>query len=123
MNDSGKYLMPLIDDIFDGKCTLTETKKRIKQLEEKFGNNVLLSYDLDEDEKKEKKYWNKEYLEELRFQCACGMTRSKPFILHLAEVSEYVHSTKKRKKLLIGILSAIAAAAIVSVLFYILKGK
>ena len=120
MNDSGKYIMPLINDIIDGKCTLAETQKRIKHLEEKYGDDFLLSYNC---EYKEKKYWNQKYLKELEFQSIAGMSHSKPFILHLAEVSEYVHSTKKRKKLLIGILSAVGAAAIVSILFYILKGK
>lgn len=89
---NSEIIARFIMEIINGELSLMDTKKRIQEYESKYGTNFFADYDV---EKKEKP-WNSDYLNELKFKSMTGMT-SKQFILHLAEVSEYVHAQEKSK--------------------------
>ena len=92
MMTNSEIIAQFIMEIINGELSLMDTKKRIQEYESKYGTNFFADYDV---EKKEKP-WNSDYLNELKFKSMTGMT-SKQFILHLAEVSEYVHAQEKSK--------------------------
>lgn len=105
-----------IMDIIEGKYTLSETKKKMQEYEEKYGSDFFVEYEVE----KKGKPWDRNYLEELRLKSMTGMS-SKQFILHLAEVSEYVHKNEKQKKIrkkiiitgaIFGIIAALVILAI-----------
>lgn len=108
-----------ITDITNGKYTLIEAKKKMQEYEEKYGSDFFVEYEVE----KKGKPWDRNYLEELRLKSMTGMS-SKQFILHLAEVSEYVHEnerkTKNKKKFLIAGAAAGIIVAIVMIIFKIL---
>lgn len=79
-----------VKEIANGKLSLKDVQQRIQEYEQKYGIDFFDDYDI---EKKEKP-WNKEYLKELEAKILSGI-RSKQFILHLAEVSEYVYTNEK----------------------------
>lgn len=116
-----KYQMKneLIRDIIDGKYTLDQVEKIIQELEAEYGEEFFEKYDVP----KEEKPWNRETLKKLETDSLVG-TCSKPFILHLAEVSEYVHnkerndedSKKKNIRLRILVVSVIVVILILVVL-------
>lgn len=83
----------LIKGIIDGKYSLEQVKKTIQELEAEFGEEF---FD-DDDFPKEEKPWNRETLKKLETASLVG-TCSKPFILHLAEVSEYVHNKEQNEE-------------------------
>ena len=105
-------------DIIEGKYTLSEVQARIKTYEEQYGSDFFADYEVNQKEKP----WDASYLNELRLKSMTGMT-SKQFILHLAEVSEYVHSreksiAKKQKCILItGIVTISVLIALIVILF------
>lgn len=81
----------LIRDIIDGKYTLDQVEIIIQELEAEYGEGFFDDYDVP----KEEKPWNRETLKKLETDSLVG-TCSKPFILHLAEVSEYVHNEERK---------------------------
>lgn len=83
-------------DIIDGKLNLQQAKDKINELEAQYGQDFF--FDSAQVEEKPMP-WDAEYLSELEDKSMAGMS-SKQFILHLAEVSEYVHSQKSRRKAL-----------------------
>lgn len=92
--DNFKITSQLIRDIINGKLNLEEVQRKIAELEAEYGKDFFVDYDI---EKKEKP-WDEKYLHDLEIKSMAGMS-SKQFILHLAEVSEFVHSSKyKREK-------------------------
>lgn len=102
-----------IMDIIEGKYTLSETKKKMQEYEEKYGSDFFVEYEVE----KKGKPWDRNYLEELRLKSMTGMS-SKQFILHLAEVSEYVHKNEKQKKIrkkiiITGAICGIIAALVI----------
>lgn len=109
----------LIRDIIDGKYTLDQVEKIIQELEAEYGEGFFEKYDVP----KEEKPWNRETLKKLETDSLVG-TCSKPFILHLAEVSEYVHekeqpvenSKKKGSLILIAVIATIIIIVIVGVI-------
>lgn len=80
----------LIKGIIDGEYTLAQVRDRILKIEAEFGEEF---FD-DDDFPKEEKPWNRETLKKLETASLVG-TCSKPFILYLAEVSEYVHNKER----------------------------
>lgn len=97
-------------EIINGKFSLNDVIKQIQQYEKEYGANFFADYDVEEKEKP----WDEAYLKELRIKCMAGMA-SKQFILHLAEVSEYVHNNQKNKirKTRKAIIAAIAAIIVI----------
>lgn len=124
--DDIEITVKLIRDIINGKMNLTKTEKKIAELEAEYGKDFFEDYDI---EKKEKP-WDEKYLRELEIKSMAGMN-SKQFILHLAEVSEYVHSNKSRKRktsskrkiILYIIAGIIAIVAVAAGIFAVSKNK
>jgi len=81
-----------IYDIIKGKYSLVEVKQMINLFEKKHGSDFFEDYEVN----KKGKPWDMQYLKELETKSVTGMG-SKQFILHLAEVSEYVHKNQKKK--------------------------
>ena len=102
-----------ITDITNGKYNLIEAKKKMQECEEKYGSDFFVEYEVE----KKGIPWVRNYLEELRLKSMTGMS-SKQFILHLAEVSEYVHKNEKQKKIkkiiiITGAICGIIAALVI----------
>lgn len=95
MADSASAISELMINAANGKLNLQQTKDKMRELEAQYGKDVFL--DIDYDKAKPKSEWNEEYLQDLMFTAMAGFY-SRQFILHLAEVSEYVHSTGRGKK-------------------------
>lgn len=103
-------------DIIEGKYSLAAAKSKMQEFEAKYGRDFFGDYEVE----KKNTAWDSDYLNDLKIKCMAGMT-SKQFVLHVAEVSEYVNSQKKEKNKLkkyirVGI-AVLAAAAIVALLF------
>ena len=82
-----------IKKIIDGELTLSEVKSQISDYEQQYGADFFADYDVN----KKEQPWDEKYLKELELKSISGL-QSKQFILHLAEVSEYVHSKNKKTK-------------------------
>lgn len=80
----------LIKGIIEGKYTIDQVKKAIQDLEAEYGEDFFDNYDVP----REDKPWNRETLKKLETASLVG-TCSKPFILHLAEVSDFVHEKER----------------------------
>lgn len=91
MNNT-EIISGFITEIIKGKYTLNEVKQKIQTYENQYGADFFANYDV---EKKDMP-WDSDYLHELEIKSITGMG-SKQFILHLAEVSEYVHAQEKSK--------------------------
>jgi len=105
-------------DIINGKYTLNDVKKKIQDYESQYGLDFFADYYV---EKKDTS-WDRAYLKELEIKCMTGMA-SKQFILHLAEVSEYVHTheqsekkNNKQKYIIVGIGAGIIIALVITLL-------
>ena len=108
-----------VQEIIEGKISFNDVKKRIQEYEEKYGADFFADYEI---EKKDKP-WNEEYFNELKKK-SIAMT-SKQFILHLSEVSEYVHeheTHQNNNKKKAGIISVIASL-IVLILILVFNGQ
>ena len=82
--------------IMNGKISLKEVKSEICKIEEEFGDEAFLPFTVE----KKKKPWSKKYLKELEELNIAG-AGSKEFILHFAEVKDYI---KRTKRLIIGLV-------------------
>lgn len=115
MLESTEIIVQLMREIINGKMNLQQTKDKMLQLETKYGQDFFLDYDYDEAKPKP---WDEEYLQELEIKSTAGMS-SKQFILHLAEVSEYVHSKKSNKccpNWIIALLAVVFAFAAIAII-------
>lgn len=109
----------LLIDIIENHLSVEEVKKRIRELEDVYGDNYFLDYDIEEAgiERKPKQDWDYEYYEQVKIKGILGVA-SKQYFLYFAEVNEYIYNqkleekkTKQCKK-----ITAIIAAAAVSIL-------
>lgn len=115
MTDS-EIKVSLIRDIINGKLSLNETKARIEEYTAKYGKDFFPDYDWPAKDRSE---WNKAYLDELELSSISAGLSSPQFILHLAEVSEYVYAQEKQKKLKRIIAAIIAAVIVIGVILVI----
>lgn len=108
-----------IQEIIDGKLSLSDVQGRIQEYEREYGSDFFSDYEIE----KRNKPWDEAYFNELKRKSIT--MASKQFILHLAEVSEYVHSHEmksnqekngKSKGLLLGISIVVAIIVFVIVL-------
>lgn len=102
-----------IMEIINGNYTLDEAKNEVKEYEKRYGSDFFADYEVE----RKPKPWNREYLEELSLRSMSGMA-SKQLILHLAEVSEYIHKNEKQKKIkkiiiITGAICGIIAALVI----------
>lgn len=112
----------LIMDIINGKYSANEVDSIIKRYESQ-DTMFFANYEI----KKKDKPWDFEYLNELKTAAMTGLA-SKQFIIHLAEVSEYVHeqerirkSKEKGKKCII--IAAIATMVITIIILILCMNK
>lgn len=103
MADFYDEINALINGITSGRINGKEAEQYIARLKDQYGSDAFPSFDF----KKQPKPWNKEYLRELQKKNILGAC-SEEFILHMAEVNDYV--LEKRKKSIIG---SIAAAVLI----------
>ncbi len=110
MDNDRSAIAQMIRDIINGKMNQAQAQNKIQELETQYGTEFFPNYAVEIKDKP----WNQEYLNDLELKSMAGMS-SKMFILHLAEVSEYVHAQNKKRntsKKVFGIV-AIAAAVLV----------
>lgn len=108
----------LISGIVSGQINVKEAEQYIDRLKNQYGTDAFPSFDF----KKQPQPWNKDYLRELQKKNITGAC-SEEFILHMAEVSEYVFG--KRKK---NIIRCVITAVIIILMIIVLalasnKGK
>lgn len=91
MNDFYDKVNQLINNISTGRMDVEEVKLQIEDLKRDYGANAFPSFDFVE----KPKPWNMAYLHELQKKNVTG-AGSEEFIVHMAEVSNYVYKKKKR---------------------------
>lgn len=104
--------------ILDGEITYDEVKKSLDDLEQQYGKDVFPGFIL----KKKPKPWSRKYLNELNEKRMAGAT-SKEFILHLAEVSDYVHKQEAAAKAVAGTAGVVGGAVLTNKLVKHIKKK
>ena len=101
----------LVNDILDGSVSRDDVASRIKSLKELYGDDIFPDINF----QKEPKPWNSAYFSKLKKMNITGAC-SEEFILHMAEVGEYIRMRKR--KLIIGI---IVILLFFTILIFILK--
>ncbi len=99
----------LVNDIIEQRATVIDVFGRIRTLKAKYGEDIFPGIYFE----REAKPWNKAYLLRLKEKNITGAC-SEEFILHMAEVSEYIALRKKR---IFATVAAIAAVAVIIGLF------
>ena len=79
----------LMIDIMNNNISVDDVKKRIQQLEEEYGENYMLDYDLEEAgiERKPQNEWTEEYYEKVKEKGILGIS-SKQYFLYFAELND-----------------------------------
>jgi hypothetical protein len=80
----------VIKNILDNKFDKQKVAIELSKLEQKYGKDVFVPYSF---KKKDQSDWNEKYLEELKMKIMAGAS-SKDFIIHLAEVNDYLRKKK-----------------------------
>lgn len=96
MMDFYEEINTLVNEINKGKVNKQEANQRIKNLKETYGDDVFPSFEFE----KKPKPWTKAYFYTLQKKNMTGAC-SEEFILHMAEVGDYL--SLKRKKSIVGI--------------------
>ena len=104
----------LCDNVAHRKMSYKQTLNKINELERKYPNeDIFTRFSID---KKDKSEWDEEYFDKLNNLCMSG-AGSKEFILHMAEVSDYLKQKENIPKqiasILAGVISIIAIAKII----------
>lgn len=102
----------LINSIVSGQMNAKEAEQYIDRLKVQYGSDVFPSFDFN----KQSKPWDKEYLRELQKKNVTGAC-SEEFILHMAEVSEYVFG-KRKKSIIGGIIAAVIILIVIIALIF-----
>ena len=100
----------LVNDIATGKTNVKEVRVSINRIKTQFGSDAFPSFSFD----KQPKPWNIEYLHELQRKNVTGAC-SEEFIIHMAEVSDYVFGKQRRN-----VIGAIVAIVIVIIMIIVL---
>lgn len=105
----------LVNDIVENKINQKETKIRIDDLKKKYGDDIFPDFLFEP----EKKPWNKSYLTKLKKMNITGAC-SEDFILHMAEVSDFVHKKERQRRFLF-VLGGVVI--LIVILYLLLAGK
>lgn len=100
----------LVNDIAAGKTNEKEVRGTIDKIKAQFGSDAFPSFSFD----KQPKPWDFEYLHELQRKNVTGAC-SEEFIIHMAEVGDYVFE-KRRKKHKGAIIAIVIAIIMIIVL-------
>ena len=118
----------LMIDIMNNNISVDDVKKRIQQLEEEYGENYMLDYDLEEAgiERKPQNEWTEEYYEKVKEKGILGIS-SKQYFLYFAELNQYIKNKRqeeqkeqqkeKTTKLIVAAVIVVAAPVASEVLF------
>ena len=112
MSKQSDALYELKRKIIETNCSVAEIQKDISRLEREFGADIFLPLDFN----KKSKPWNSAYFKELSDLSIAGAS-SKEFILHMAEVKEYLVKQKMKRIILIA-GTAVVIAGVVGVVLY-----
>lgn len=114
MTDFYDEVNKLVNNIARGKVGKNDAEQIIEELKSKYGSDVFPSYDFH----KQPMPWTKEYLHTLQKKNVTGAC-SEEFILHMAEVSDYISS--KKKKTIIGIAVVIIIIVVLIIIMTIIS--
>lgn len=102
MNNFYNELNRLINDILEQKISQKEVYQKIRGLKESYGEDVFPEFAFVPEEKP----WNKDYMAKLKKMSITGAC-SEQFILHIAEVSEYLYKRRKVKYICVSVAGII----------------
>ena len=108
MSDFYSDLNSLVNSITEGKANYYQTERRIEEIKERYGNDVFPSFTFE----KQPRPWTKEYLMSLLKRNVTGAC-SEDFILHIAEVNDYVNSKRKKRIISIAICLIVIVFAVI----------
>jgi hypothetical protein len=98
----------LVNDIIDHNIDRPAVSTKIAVIKEKYGDDIFPSFYFQPKEKP----WDKLYLQKLREMNITGAC-SEEFLLHMAEVSDYISSKKKKIIYLIAVLIVVVLIIII----------
>ncbi len=102
----------LVNGIASGKIDREGAQKAITELKDRYGEDAFPSYIFEE----QSRPWTKEYLDYLRKKNITGAC-SEEFILHMAEVNDYLKAKKKKILFIMIVLSMIILVGIIFLIF------
>lgn len=120
----------LLIDMIDNHLSVEDVKKRIQEMEAKYGADYFLDYDIEyaDIERKPKQDWDEEYYEKVKTKGILGIA-SKQYFLYFAEVNEYIHNKrneeqrkKKCQKMTAVITVVVIAVILIAVLIMCFNG-
>ena len=111
MNDFFDEINVLVGDILKHKADSVEVKSRINELKKKYGEDAFTSINFE----KKPQPWDESYLWELREKNVTGAC-SEEFLLHMAEVSDYLVVRKNRIRIIVAISVIILIVILIIVL-------
>lgn len=103
----------LVNDIATGKTNVKEVRVSIERIKTQFGSDAFPGFSFE----KQPKPWNFEYLHELQRKNVTGAC-SEEFIIHMAEVSDYVFGRQRRN-----VIGAIVAIVIVIIIVLVMNAN
>lgn len=90
VREGTRAISKVIENIMENKFDKKRTVMELSKLEQKYGKDVFVPYLF---KKKDQSDWTSKYLEELKMKIMAG-AYSKDFIIHLAEVNDYLRKKK-----------------------------
>lgn len=102
----------LVGDIVNHNINVTQTQIRIDELKKKYGDNSFLSIYFE----KKPLPWDEVYMRKLKEKNITGAC-SEEFLLHMAEVSDYIYQKKNKRKLIALVIGGIFLLVIIFIMF------
>ena len=89
VNEGTRAISKVIENILNNKFDKKKTVMELSRIEQEYGKDVFVPYSF----VKQEEPWTPKYLEELKMKIMAGAC-SKDFIIHLAEVNDYLRKKK-----------------------------
>ena len=89
VNEGTRAISKVIENILNNKFDKKKTVMELSRIEQEYGKDVFVPYSF----VKQEEPWTPKYLEELKMKIMAG-AYSKDFIIHLAEVNDYLRKKK-----------------------------
>lgn len=100
----------LINGIMRADIDRSGVEQAIRRLKDKYGDDSFPDFDF----RKQNKPWTEEYLKSLKIKNVTGAC-SEEFILHMAEVSDYLSKKRKKKNILIIVVVLLSILTVLAV--------
>lgn len=110
MNNYYDEINLLVNDITEGKVNRDAVENKIADLKGKYGDDIFPRIQF----QKKSKPWDKEYFAKLKKMNITGAC-SEEFLIHMAEVSEYITSQKKKKAIGITIVGIVVLIIVICI--------